>query len=96
MRIDESQIEKIVETVVRKLSEQQADTNSKKNISENRADRTTGVTDGVFQDMETCIQAAKKAQKTLLTTSVAIRRQMIESIRKTGLANADDYGRMEF
>lgn len=96
MKIDEKLIDKIVETVVQKLSDQPADKKVKTNNSEKAADSTTGVLDGVFQDMETCIQAAKKAQKLLLSTSVAIRRQMIESIRKTGLANADDYGRMEF
>jgi len=96
MKIDEKMIEKIVETVVQKLSDQPAGDAVQNSPSEKTTDSTAGVVDGVFQQMETCIQAAGKAQKTLLTVPVATRRKMIDQIRKTGLANADDYGRMEF
>ncbi len=96
MKIDEKTIEKIVETVVQKLSDQPAINEVHNNRSKKPIEEVTGIIDGVFQEMEPCIQAAKKAQKTLLATPVDIRRKMIESIRKTGTANADDYGRMEF
>jgi propionaldehyde dehydrogenase len=96
MKIDEKLIEKIVDTVVRKLSDSPDESIALEMGVKKSPDGKAGVINGVFQEMEPCIQAAKKAQKILLATPVAIRRKMIESIRKTGTANADDYGRMEF
>ncbi|MBW2430505.1 MAG: aldehyde dehydrogenase [Deltaproteobacteria bacterium] len=92
MKFDEKVIDQIVETVVRKLADQDSENKEKANISETGTD----VTDGVFRDMTVCIQAACKAQKELVALPLKVRRKLIAAIRDTGSANAGDYGPMEF
>jgi acyl-CoA reductase-like NAD-dependent aldehyde dehydrogenase len=92
MKLDKKVIDQIVETVVRKLADQDSENKETANISETGTD----VTDGVFRDMTVCIQAACKAQKELVALPLEVRRQLIAAIRDTGSANAGDYGSMEF
>jgi propionaldehyde dehydrogenase len=57
---------------------------------------TDTVVDGVFQDMEACIQAAAAAQKKLVALPLAVREKIIEAIRHVGRTQANEYGQMEF
>ena len=92
MALDEKKIEQIVEIVTRRLREQE------RNLSAvDKASAAPGaVTDGVFQEIEECIQAAADAQKKLVALPLAVREDIIESIRQVGLTQAEEYGRMEF
>ena len=54
------------------------------------------VSDGVFDDLDTCIAAATRAQKELVTLPLATRQKIIQAVRDTGIANAAEYGRLEF
>ena len=92
MKLDEKAIDQIVETVVRKLADQDPENHDAGNISETG---TAGST-GVFRDMTDCIQATGKAQKELVALPLEVRRKIIAAIRDTGLANSGDYGSMEF
>lgn len=96
MKVDQKLIDQIVETVVARLSKQPAKTAVEQADSTHVPDNQPGVTDGVFEEMEACIQAARIAQKKLLAVPLDVRRKIIESIRTTGLTNAKEYGRMEF
>jgi propionaldehyde dehydrogenase len=92
MKLDEKVIDQIVETVVRKLADQDSENKETANISETGTD----FTNGVFRDMTVCIQAACKAQKELVALPLEVRRKLIAAIRDTGSTNAGDYGFMEF
>lgn len=92
MDFDEKTVNQIVEKVVAKLAEQDAREQQTKKVSKSQP--ASG--DGVFRDMEICIKAAVHAQKILLCSPVEDRRKFIQAIRETGLANAEEYGRMEF
>lgn len=92
MDFDEKVVNQIVEKVVAKLAEQNVEGHQTESISENRSEDSAGV----FQDMDSCINAAVAAQKRLLALPVESRREIIEAVRETGLANAEKYGRMEF
>jgi len=92
MKLDEKVINQIVETVVQKLADQESENTESADNSVSAA----GATDGVFQDMSACIQATCEAQKKLIALPLEVRRKMIAAIRKTGSANAGDYGSMEF
>jgi propionaldehyde dehydrogenase len=52
--------------------------------------------DGVFQEMDECIQAALDAQKKLVALPLAVRENIIQAIREVGLTHAEEYARMEF
>ncbi|MBW2436866.1 MAG: hypothetical protein JRF29_06285, partial [Deltaproteobacteria bacterium] len=92
MEFDDKVVDQIVEKVVAKLAEQNIEGHQAENPSENRP----GQGDGVFQDMGICINAAVSAQRMLLKAPVEDRRRFIQVIRETSLANAEEYGRMEF
>jgi len=92
MNLDEKLVNRIVEKVVARLAAQEVEDSSKENISKKQA----GIADGVFTDMEKCIHAASAAQKKLNELPLEVRRNIIQAIRATGQANAQDYGRMEF
>jgi len=93
MGLDEKLIEKVVEKVVQKLMEQQTEVrDSKDSVSEENAD----IADGVFQDMEDAVRAAEKAQKQLVALPLSDREKVIQAIRDTGLANAEEYAKEEF
>jgi propionaldehyde dehydrogenase len=92
MKLDEKVIDQIVESVVRKLADQNSENNETADLSQTAAN----VTDGVFRDMSVCIQAAHKAQRELVALPLEVRRNLIAAIRDIGSANAGDYGSMEF
>jgi hypothetical protein len=91
MKLDEKVIDQIVETVFRKLADQNSEINETTNISKSRPD----ITDGVFENINICIQAACSAQKELVALPLEVRNTVIAAIRNTGLANAEEYGSME-
>lgn len=92
MKLDERGIEHIVEVVINRLQKEGIPfpQSGSPSIS------SSGVSDGVFQEIQDAIQAAFTAQKKLLSLPLKIRGQIIQSIRDTGIANAENYGRMEF
>ena len=92
MRLDEKLVDQIVETVVKKLAQQQMPTGVQKNIPPARPEAAAGV----FKDMQACITSACEAQKRLLNLSLETRRQIIRAIRETGRTHAGEYGRLEF
>ena len=92
MGLDEGRIEQIVEIVVSRLQQQGVDL-SAPNALPSQPDN---VTDGVFQEMDACIQAASRAQKRLVALPLAVREQIIQAIREVGLTHADEYAQMEF
>jgi len=92
MDLDEAKIEQIVEIVARRLQQEGLDF-----TEEDSAPSDAGVVkDGVFREMEACIQAAAKAQKKLVALPLAVREDIIEAVRQVGLSGAEEYGRMEF
>jgi acyl-CoA reductase-like NAD-dependent aldehyde dehydrogenase len=92
MDFNEKVVNQIVEKVVAKLAEHNVEEHQTQSVSENRP----GAGDGVFQDMDRCIDEAAAAQKRLLALPVETRRKIIQAIRETGMANAEQYGRIEF
>jgi acyl-CoA reductase-like NAD-dependent aldehyde dehydrogenase len=92
MNLDEKLVNRIVEKVVERLVAQEGDGNLKANVSGEQID----IVDGVFQDIKTCVRAAVAAQRQLLALPIEVRRKIVQAIRETGRANAQDYGRMEF
>ncbi|MCP4627596.1 MAG: aldehyde dehydrogenase family protein [bacterium] len=92
MGLDEGRIEQIVEIVVSRLQQEGMDLST----PDNALPATGGVTDGVFREMEECIQAAATAQKKLVALPLAVREDIIKAIRQVGLTRADEYGKMEF
>lgn len=96
MALDEARIEQIVEMVVQQF--QQKEDNNNGPIADGVCSIPTGaaVADGVFQDMDACIDAATAAQKQLVALPLAVREDIIAAIRKTGIERAETYGQMEF
>lgn len=90
MALDEKLIEQIVEQVVTRLSANDM------NAAPDNTPSKSQVQDGVFDDMETCVQAARQAHQQLLNLPLDVRRDVLESIRECGRANAEEYGRLEF
>ena len=92
MNLEEKLVNRIVEKVVARLAAQEVEDSSKENISK----KQSGISDGVFTDMEKCIHATSAAQNKLIELPLEVRRNIIQAIRATGQTNAQDYGRMEF
>jgi propionaldehyde dehydrogenase len=92
MGLGERQIEQIVEIVVNRLQAEGVDFAT----GDDSVAATGEIVDGVFQDIESAIQAAYNAQKKLVALPLAVREKIIQAIRDTGMANAADYGRLEF
>ena len=92
MSLGEHHIEQIVEMVVSRLQAEGVDMSS----TTEPGPATGEISDGVFQDIEDAIQAAFKAQKKMVALPLAVREKIIQAIRNTGLANAAEYGRLEF
>ena len=86
MNIDRKQVESIVEKVLEGLSSSGQSTPST---------NSTGITDGVFQEMEDAIQAAIAAHQELVSLPLVVREKIIQAIRDVGWANRQEYGRME-
>lgn len=91
MNLDEKVISQIVETVVRRLSENKFEIAGREDIPA----AEPAIKDGIFKEMEEAIRAAETAQKKLLALPLAVRDTIIQSIRDVGLANAEEYARME-
>ncbi|MEE8415498.1 MAG: aldehyde dehydrogenase [Desulfobacterales bacterium] len=92
MRLDKGQIEQIVEQVVRGLQPE----GPKRSDSLGSSPGSSGIVDGVFQDMEDCIQAASTAQKRLLALPLTVRQEIIQALRRVGISNAETYAQLEF
>lgn len=92
MNFDEKLVDKIVEKVVAKLAGETPGGSRQPAAARD----TSAVGDGVFTDIETCIQAAVAAQEKLLALPLETRRTIIEAIRNSASANAEEYGRLEF
>ncbi len=86
MTIDRKQVELIVEKVMEKLS------NSKPEISSGKLPNSVV---GVFPEMEDAIQAAVTAHRQLVQLPQAVRAKIIQAIRDIGMADREEYGRME-
>ncbi len=86
MAIDRKQIEMIIEQVIKKIPVSQP------TVSLGNYDN--GV-NGVFQDMETMIQAAVISQKKLVQLPMLVREKIIQAIRDVGWINREKYGQME-
>jgi propionaldehyde dehydrogenase len=91
MKFDEKLVNQIVEKVVQKLAEKSIESSQEPIAPNDHA----GSGDGVFQNMDACINAAVRAQKKLLALPLENRRKIIQAIRDTASANAEEYGRME-
>ena len=92
MQINDKLVNQIVDAVVQRLSENE----TPNNLQVDRTGPQNPGSPGVFQNMDDCIPAAVAAQKKLLNLPFDTRRQVIQTIRDTGKANAAEYGRMEF
>ncbi|RLB17379.1 MAG: aldehyde dehydrogenase EutE [Deltaproteobacteria bacterium] len=93
MGLDEKIITQVVEKVVQRLMEQQADTAGSENKISNKE---PDIKDGVFRDMEDAIRGAEEAQKELIALPLSVREEVIQAIRNTGLANAERYAQEEY
>jgi propionaldehyde dehydrogenase len=92
MHLDDKLVNKIVDAVVQRLSEDKTPNDPKAAPADPQKNKTPGV----FQNMDDCIPAAVGAQEKLLSLSLETRRRIIQTIRDTGKANAAEYGRMEY
>jgi len=92
MNLDENLISQIVETVVRKLAENDLQANQDSVLM----DVGFNIKDGVFEEMEDAVTAAERAQKTLTALPLSNREKIIQAIRDAGMAQAKEYARMEF
>ena len=92
MNLDEKVISQIVETVVKRLSESGTEIAARDDIHKGEPH----IKDGVFKDIEECIQAACIAQKKLVALPLTVRQGIIQTLRDVGQANTEEYGRMEF
>lgn len=86
MSIDRQQIEVIVEKVLEGISA--TDENSSQS-------QVSGITDGVFGDIEGAIQAAVVAHEQLVRLPLAVREKIIQALRDVGWQNREEYGRLE-
>jgi propionaldehyde dehydrogenase len=93
MVLDERQVEQIVEIVVNKLQKENTETAAS---APPPAPRPDAVNDGVFQDLEACIQATAGAQRAFVALPLAVRQDIIQALRDASLAHADEYARMEY
>ncbi|MDH3797689.1 MAG: aldehyde dehydrogenase [Desulfobacterales bacterium] len=92
MKLDERGIEQIVDMVINRLQKEGVEFSD----SDSPPSPTSNLSDGVFHEIEDAIQAASIAQKKLRSLPLKTREQIIQAIRNVGIANAEDYGRMEF
>ena len=92
MALDEERLEQIVSRVIRRLESEGFE------ISEESAPESfpLAARDGVFPDIESCIQAAVQAQKELMALPLRKREEILLAIRRVGQTGAETYGRMEY
>ena len=77
MDLDEKVISQIVETVVKRLSESGTEIAASDGILEGEPH----INDGVFKDIEKCIEAACIAQKKLVALPLTVRQGIIQALR---------------
>lgn len=87
MAIDEKQIEKIVRSVVESLF-------SSSDATSLKVSPLLTSQDGLFEDIDDAITAAKRAQKELISLGREKRFKIIESIRKASLENKEKLARL--
>jgi propionaldehyde dehydrogenase len=90
MQIDEKIIEKIVQEVLKniKVSESKKDEGPKAS--------TLVSQDGIFSDYQAALKAAAEAQKKLALMGLDKREELVSSMRKAVVANAEKLARMAF
>ncbi len=105
MGLDERLIEEIVKIAIKRLQqeteesqEKESGPNEKTNLAEpiGKPTLSHGIVNGVFLEIEECIQEASEAQKQLVALPLSKRETIIQAVRDIGLANAEAYARMEF
>ncbi len=92
MSLDERLVEQLVELVTNRLQQEGIEISE----PESPPAEPEGGTGGVFQKIDDAIQAAFIAQKKLVALPLTVRERIIQALRDVGLANAEEYGRMEF
>lgn len=92
MSLDERLVEQLVELVTNRLQQEGIEISE----PESPPAEPEGGTQGVFQKIDDAIQAAFIAQKKLVALPLTVRERIIQALRDVGLANAEEYGRMEF
>ncbi len=92
MKLNEKLVNQIVETVVSRISADETGIS----VEEDRRSLGSGINDGVFQNMDHAVEAAKIAHRELMALPLTVRKSIIQSIRDTGSANAEEYANMEF
>ncbi len=92
MDFDEKRIEQIVTMVISRLEKEGCEVQG----SSPPPSSTSGVIDGVFQDIGVCVQAAALAQKELVALPLKTRGKILEALRVTGKTQAEEYAHQEF
>lgn len=93
MALDEKQIQRIVEQVVSKLQAQGGQPAPAPTAVP--ASPVSGVKDGIFQEMEEAIEAAKAAQRVFMAQTLETRKAVLEAIRKVGAEQTQTYAEIE-
>ncbi|MCU0579320.1 MAG: aldehyde dehydrogenase [Desulfobacterota bacterium] len=96
MAANEDRIEAIVTRVIQRLEREgfEITAESPSGAAVSAAPAAAG--DGVFADLESCIQAASRAQKALVALPLRKREEIIAALRRTGRVGAEIYGQLEF
>ncbi|NOZ21993.1 MAG: aldehyde dehydrogenase EutE [Planctomycetes bacterium] len=89
MSIDENIVSRIVEKVVERLQDGKKGTESRPSADA----APLGLGDGLFDDVESAIEAARIAQEQLDAETLALRGKLIAAIRKAALENAETLAR---
>jgi len=92
--VEQTQIDTIVQRVLAQLQERQP-------APEHGAVATPTLQpaqdeDGLFDDMEDAVEAARQAQAQLIELSLEKRKEIIAAIRKAGVDNAQDFSERTF
>ncbi|MEA1927374.1 MAG: aldehyde dehydrogenase family protein [Candidatus Auribacterota bacterium] len=90
MTIDEKQIRSIVQSVVKRLTDEGA----VQTTTGDSAQSSISAQDGIFDNLEDAISAAESAQKELIGMTLEKRGEIIEAMRQAGRDNAEKMSRM--
>ncbi len=91
MDLNEDQIRTIVQTVVKKVTQEGA---SPPSSAPDSSLPTIAPGDGIFEDLEAAIAAAETAQRKLMELSLEKREEIIEAMRQAGRDNAEAISRL--
>ncbi|MEA2086978.1 MAG: aldehyde dehydrogenase family protein [Candidatus Caldatribacteriota bacterium] len=89
MEINEKDLKLIIESVLNKLESDKSD----KKISAGSLNRTSDH-DGIFQEVDTAVDAAEAAHLELVKLTLEKRRELIRSIRKTIMGNLEEISKL--